>query len=123
MRDVSINDLADLVISDIPEPDKRIEKMFDWHFARDLEVTRWVLGVAATVGGALLIAVFKSEISANWWQVLLLTAIPALTASYGFFRLIRARSIHRQFVVALHIHSKLRRIRPFLMRYNQARRT
>jgi hypothetical protein len=122
VRDVSINDIADLVVSDVPDPDKRIEKMFDWHFARDIEITRWVLGVAATVGAALLVAVFKAEISPNWWQALLLLAIALVTATYGLFRLFRARSIHRQFVVALRIHSSLRQVRPFLIRYRQARR-
>ncbi len=122
MRDIALNDLADLVVAQIPDGDKRIEKMFDWHFARDMEVTRWVLGAAATIGGALLVAVFKAEIIPSWWQALLLIVIPTVTASYGLFRLSRARSIHRQFVAALRIHSDFNRIRPFLVLYRQVRR-
>lgn len=121
MRDVSINDLADLVVSDVPDSDKRIEKMFDWHFTREMEVTRWILGVAATVGAALLVAVFKAEISPGWRQAVFLLALPSVTASYGLFRLYRARAIHRQFVVALRIHSRLRQVRPFLVRYRKER--
>jgi hypothetical protein len=50
MKDISVKDLADLVVSEVPEADSRIEKLFDWHFQRDTMITKWILGIAASLG-------------------------------------------------------------------------
>lgn len=121
MKDISIRDLADLVVSEVPEADSRIEKVFDWHFQRDTMVTKWILGAAASLAVSILIAFFKAEISPNWWQTCFLIALPVGTSSYGFYRLVHMRSIHRQFVSALRIYNDLKRIKPFISKYRETR--
>lgn len=119
MKDISIKDLANLVVSEVPEADSRIEKLFDWHFQRDTMISKWILGVAASLGVSILAAFFKADISPNWWQTCLLVALPMATSSYGIFRIIHMRSIHRQFFAALRIYNDLKRIKPFISRYRE----
>ena len=120
MRDLSVKELSDLVVADVPDADARIEKMFGWHFERDMAITRWMLGAAAALAVSALVAFFKAEIKPNWWQTVLLTGIPLVTSSYGVYRLAQIRSIHGQFVSALKIYNELKQIRPFIVRYRRS---
>lgn len=117
MKDISIKDLADLVVSNIPEADSRIEKIFDWHFQRDTMITKWILGAAASLAVSLFIAFYKSENAPNWQVTCLLCTLPLATSSYGIYRLVQMRSIHKQFVSALRIYNDLKRIKPFIEKY------
>jgi len=114
MKDITIQDLTDLVIADVPEADNRIERMFEWHYSRDLLITKWVLGIAASFTIAILIAIFKAEVALGWWQAVVIAIIPLGVSSYGFYRLRRSRLIHRQFIVALAIYNRLKSVRQFL---------
>jgi hypothetical protein len=119
MRDISIRDLIDLVVADVPEADARIQEMFNWHFSRDMAITKWFLGAAASLAVSALVAYFNSEIHFLWWQTLILITLPLLTSTYGVYRLAKVRRIHRQFVAALRIYNELRQIRPFLVQYRR----
>ena len=119
MREQSVRDLVDRVVADVDDGVSRIQQMFEWHFARDMSITKWVLSAAAGLGTAFLVAVFKAEISPNWWQIIFMVVIPLSISSYGFNRLLRLRSIHRQFVQALRLHAELKEIRPFLVLYRR----
>ena len=46
MRDITVREIIDLVASEVPTAESRIEKMFDWYFQRDMTITKWVLGAA-----------------------------------------------------------------------------
>ena len=117
MKDISIRDLTDLVGAEVEQANGHLEKMFDWHFQRDVMIVKWVLGAAASLAIALLIALVKAEILVTWQQAALLASLPLAASSYGLYRLVRLRSIHRQFVAALSIHAQLERIGPFIRRY------
>ena len=119
MRDISIRDLIDLVVADVPEADARIQEMFSWHFERDMTITKWFLGAAASIAVSALIAFLKAEIDILWWQTIIMVALPLLTSTYGVYRLAKGRRIHRQFVAALRIYNELRQIRQFLVQYRR----
>jgi hypothetical protein len=120
MRDIAISDLASLVLADVPEVDSRIQEMFNWYFSRNMAITKWVLGAAASLTISGLIALFKAEIKPNLWQSIILVALPILTSIYGFYRLSKIRRIHTEFVAALRIYNDLRQIRRFLVKYNKS---
>jgi len=117
MKDISIKDLQDLVIAGVDDADSRLEQMFKWHFEREMTITKWVLGTAATLAVGLLVAYFKTEIRPSLWQSIGLGLLPLATSSYGFYRFLRTRSIHRQFISALRIYTLLKSIRPFIVMY------
>ena len=71
MKDITLKEIIDLVDSDVPEAELRIEKMFDWHFQRDMTITKWVLGAAASLSVAVLVAFSKAELNLKWWQILI----------------------------------------------------
>ena len=122
MRDLAIRDLIDLVVADVPDADARIQEMFNWHFARDMAITRWFLGAAASLAVSSLVAYYRAQIQTVWWQTLILIALPLLASTYGVYRLVRVRQIHRQFVAALRIYNELRQIQPLLVQYRRRTR-
>ncbi len=71
MRNLKIKDLIDLVIAETPNAEVRIEKIFEWHFERIKITSQWVLGIAATVSAAFLLAFFKAELKINLLQIIL----------------------------------------------------
>ena len=117
MKDIAVSDLIDLIVADVPDAEGRIQKMFEWHFARDLEIVKWVLGVAASFAVAFGIALFNAKESVPWGAVAVLSVIPVSVASYGLLRLYRMRSIHKQYLAALKLLAKLRAVKSFIVRY------
>jgi hypothetical protein len=49
-----VTDLVDLALAKPDNPELRLEKMFDWYFAQELEVVKWALGAASAILVALL---------------------------------------------------------------------
>ena len=119
MKDIAIRDIIDLVASEVPNAESRIEKMFDWHFQRDMTITKWVLGAAASLSVAVLVAFSKAELNLSLWQIIIVAACALASSTYGIYRIVRIRSLHRQFVSTLKLHSEFSRIRPFIRPYRE----
>lgn len=119
MKDISIKDLLDLVISEVPDAETRIQQMFDWHFQRNMMIIKWIMGAVASLVIAALVAYFKAEIKLNWWQATIVIFFPLSGSTYGIYRLYHIRSMHRQFVSALKIYNELKKIFPFIHRYRE----
>jgi hypothetical protein len=117
MRDVALRELIDIVVADVPEPEKRLEKVFDWETSRNLEVAKWVLGASAAVFAAVLVAYLKGEITKPSWHLPAGLLASVLTATYGLYRLRQMRAAHRQFIASMTLLSELLRIAPFLKKY------
>ena len=113
MKDININDLIDLIVADVSDIEGRLQKMFEWHFTRDLEIAKWVLGAAASFAVAFGIALFNAK-NPPIVTVIAVLGLPAAIASYGFARLFRMRNIHRQYIAALKLRSQLAAIKPFI---------
>ncbi|MDD5168128.1 MAG: hypothetical protein PHN75_04860 [Syntrophales bacterium] len=122
MKDISIKELIDLATSDVPDGDARIEKMFDWHFQRNMMIAKWIMGAVASLSIAALLGYFKAEIDLNWWQSIVAIVLPLSASTYGFYRLYHIRSMHRQFVSALKIYNELKKIAPFISLYREVRK-
>jgi hypothetical protein len=121
MRDLTIRDLLDLVIADVPKGPERIEKMFEWHFERVKTAAQWTLGAAASVVVASMVPLLKAELLLTWWQTVLLILSALGTASYGVLRLWQLRILHREFVAALRLHAELKEMRSFFLKYREIR--
>jgi hypothetical protein len=72
MDSMLIVDLVDLALANPPAPEARLEKMFDWYFARELEIVKWSLGVAS----GLLLALLPGMIDPNKFNVNVNTLLP-----------------------------------------------
>lgn len=62
VHDLTVKDLLDLVVADVPDASGRIEKIFEWHFERVKTTAQWVLGAAASLFVSSLIPFFKAEL-------------------------------------------------------------
>ncbi|NQT89468.1 hypothetical protein HQ560_22050 [bacterium] len=116
MRDIAIGDLVELVSSNVRDGESRIEKMFEWHSERDMTITKWAMGAAASLVALVVGALLTAETAPTWWHAALLVLLALGSASYGIYRLRRFRSIHRQFVAALSLYSQLKSIVPVINR-------
>ncbi len=119
MKDVSIKDLLDLVVSNIPDPENIIQKMFEWHLEREITIIKWVLGFAASLTVAGFVAYFNPNTHPNQWEIVLFLSGVMITAFYGAFRLWQLRLIHKQFVSTLTLVYRLKTLSPFLSKYRQ----
>jgi hypothetical protein len=117
MEDLAISDLIDLVLSDVADPEDRIQKMFGWYFDREKAIIVWWLGAASSMALAVLTLCFaeKSQLTPGW--AILISTFTAEAFMYGVFRLVRLRNIYREFVAALKLFSQLQQIAPFLEIY------
>ncbi|TGK68399.1 hypothetical protein EHQ27_14050, partial [Leptospira wolffii] len=68
MKNIRIIDLIELVENEVPEVEKKIEKIFDWKSSRTIELAKWILGFSATLFITFLIALYKGEISNQGYQ-------------------------------------------------------
>lgn len=120
MKDITINELVDLVQSDVPESESKLETMFQWNFEREMSIIKWLIGGAASITVAVLIALLKGEITISGWQIFGVV-ISALTSfGYGIYRLYQLREVHKQYVSALKLYCELKSIAPFINKYREA---
>jgi len=119
MLDLKIKDLIDLVVADVPEPEKRIEKMYDWHFEKIKVLYQLSLGISASLFVSIILAYLQSDIKMDLWIILLTLVMALCPAFYGVYRFHNLKLIHRQYVVAIKIYKELKIIRPFILIYQQ----
>ena len=117
MQDISIRELIDLVTAEVSDSESRIQRLYEWHFEREMTICRWILGTAASLGLTFLIAHFRAEIAIGTWETAVAVASIIVTATYGFYRLWRVRGIHKQFIASLRLHAELGKVGSFLRTY------
>ena len=119
MQDISIRELIDLVTAQVSDSESRIQRVYEWHFEREMTFCKWILGLAVSLGLSLLVALFKPESTVSSCQTVVWVWAASIisTAAYGLFRLWRVRAIHKQFIASLRLHAELSKVGPFLRKY------
>ena len=117
MQDISIRELIDLVTAQVSDSESRIQRVYEWHFEREMTICKWVLGLAVSLGLSLLVALFRSGSTVSFWQTIGWVVSIIFTVAYGLFRLRRVRAIHKQFIASLRLHAELSKVGPFLRKY------
>ena len=85
----------------------------------DKIISQWILGASATLFISVLISFFKGELNLVLWQVILIAVSALGTGTYGIYRIIQLRSLHRRFVAALKLFCEFNRMRAFLILYRE----
>jgi hypothetical protein len=121
MPRLSIKELIDLVASGVASPEQRLDAVFEWAHARNLELAKWLLAVAGALFVPVLISYFKGELSqpgASWF---VLSAIfgSVLLSVLGLLALIRSHRSYQTYVATQSLLGQLQRIAPFLQRYRE----
>jgi len=114
-----IRELLDLVESNAPEPEKRIEKIFDWRHARLLETAKWALGLSATLAVALAVSTVKNELQVGKGIRAFVVGVVVFAAVSGTIALMRGERVQRDYAAALALVARLTTFRELIRRYRQ----
>jgi len=120
---LSIRDLIDLVASGVPNPESRLEKVYDWAHARRLELVKWLLASAVALFAPVVVALARGDLGqsgsrSTWWLALTLFGAVAI-AFWGMLILFQTRRRYRAYLAAQALLGEIRKIAPFLERYRQ----
>lgn len=109
-RGMLLRDLIALVLTGAPDVENRIEKAYEWRRERALEIARWVMGISATITAGIVVAVVTTNPRPSFLLILITLILAALTGAYGVHRLNELRSLEREYVNALALAARLRKI-------------
>lgn len=113
--------LLQLASSGVADPQKVLEKSFEWEHARRLEIAKWLLAISSGLA-AVIAAAFLSRQSTDGWKLLGISAtiwLPAASGVSGISGMLvftRARAMHRRFVVISNLLADVMELRPFLQK-------
>lgn len=119
MLDLKIKDLLDLVVSDVPDAETIIQKMYEWHFDKVKMISQFSVGAAASLFISVLLTFLQTTSQIDWWKILLIVLMALSTGIYGAYQIYQLRALHRQYVTALKLLFEFKKIRPFLLRYRE----
>lgn len=123
MVQLTIRDLIDLVASGVPNPESRLEKVYDWAHARRLELVKWLLASAVALSAPVVIALARGDLGLSgshsiWWLALTLFGAVGIAVA-GAFMLVQTKRRYRAYLAAQALLGEIRKIAPFLERYRQ----
>lgn len=119
MLDLKIKDLLDLVVSDVPDAEIKIQKMYEWHFEKVKMISQFSIGAAASLFISALLTFLQTTSQIDWWKIVLIFIMALSTGTYGAYRIYQLRALHRQYGTSLKLLSEFKKIRPFLLRYRE----
>lgn len=121
MKDISLKELVDLVVAEVTEAESYIEKMFEWYFERDITLTKWLLGAAASITVAVVLAIFRNQAQLASPYTILIVLCAGACFLVGIYRFVQLRKVHKQFVSTLKLYRDLQNIGPFINVYRRTR--
>jgi hypothetical protein len=117
---MQIRELLDLTESNALEPEKRVEKVFEWRHTRMLEVAKWALSASAALAVALVASILKDELKVGRIGQALLLALVVFFFVSGFLTLLRGSRLQREYTAALSLLARLTLMRALIQRYRQS---
>ncbi len=114
-----IRDLLDLVESNAPEPEKRVEKTFDWRHERLLEVAKWALGAAGALAATLVTSEIKAEFKVGVAIQVALLGFSIFAAVSGIVAFVRGARLQRNYAASLSLLARLTEFRELIRRYRR----
>ncbi len=121
MTGLTVRDIIDLVASEVPDPEARLEKIFEWAHTRNLELAKWFLALAAGLLAAVAVGVLKvdptARISAAVLRLTLFAA--AMFAGGGLLIIARGKRIYRAHLAAQALLGEITKIRSFIELYRE----
>ncbi len=105
-----LRELVSLVQTGAGDAENRIEKAYDWRRKRALEIARWVMGISVFITAGVVVAVVTADPRPPFVLTLLTLILAALTGVYGAYRLSELRSLEREYIGALALAARLRKM-------------
>lgn len=119
---LTIRDLVDLVASGVPDPESRLEKVYDWAHVRRLELVKWLLASAVALFAPVVVALARGDLTSSgsrWWLASTLFGAVAIAVG-GLFMIVSTKRRYREYLSAQALLGEIQKIAPFIARYRQA---
>ncbi|MFC2079775.1 hypothetical protein ACFLSZ_07315 [Candidatus Bipolaricaulota bacterium] len=123
MKDLRLRDLLDLASAHPADPKQEIQQMYKWHFERCVTASKLILGAAASLIAALLIAFFKEEFAVPVWQIGIALVGAIGTLLYGAYRFTKTRRVHAEYIASLLLFEQIQPLVSFMRVYRAMRRS
>lgn len=117
MKQVRVVDLIDLIHASAPEPDKRLEKVFDWQIQRRLETAKWTLGAAVSLVVGIGVASTNSTAAITPYHWISVGVASAILLLWGLHQFRQSRELAQCFLGSITLLNRLARIRAFIALY------
>ena len=119
-QSITIRDLMDIVLSDVPNPEVQIWNVFEWQRLRVMEIAKWSLGASASVGLFVLASAFAKR-GPDPAEFTVSVVLVLLTAVNGMYQLRRLRRFSEEYIASLEMVDTIKRIGPFIRLYYRSR--
>lgn len=118
---LKLRDLLHLVAASANDPQKVVEKAFEWDHARRLEVAKWLLTLASSLVVALAAAMASKQFNADtkilgFNYIYWLFSLASFFAISGLLAFWRAKVLHKRLLASATLVGRLMEIQPFLRR-------
>lgn len=120
MKDINIKDIIELVMNDVHDAERVIEKSFGWYYERTISLIKGMVGIALTLLVALLISHFKNELHGNVFELYAAFIFPIGLLLYGVYRYWRLRRLAKEYFSALSLYKSFVKISNFLKLYKNS---
>jgi hypothetical protein len=122
VRSFRVADVLDLAEAQSDTAEDHLRKVFEWEFERTMTSVRLLFGASGSIVVALLAALLREKSDLSTAQIVAILASAAVLGGVGSLILWRARTLHRDFLAALQLHSVVKDLGPLLARYRAERR-
>jgi hypothetical protein len=103
-------DVVDLVLAGAPEIENRIEKVYEWRRERGAAVAKWVLGIAVFLAAGTVVSYLVAAPESSFWLPLIALVFALVTGVFGLLLLVELRSLESEYLAALELAARLRRV-------------
>jgi hypothetical protein len=119
MKDINIKEIIDLATQDVTDPEAELQKVYDWYNERKIMIIKGTVSVSISLLITLAISYYKDEIKIHTWLIIIPIIFSILSMTYGFYELLLLRRIGKNYVAAITLLNKLKKIKPFLILYRR----
>ncbi len=118
---LTLGHLVQLVAANQDDPQKIVEKSFEWEHTRSLEMAKWLLALSSSILVAISAATLSRQfnIEAKFFGVSIIQIVLGLATLFGvsgILTILRSYVLHQRYVETSALLAGLIEIRPFLVR-------
>lgn len=117
MKDLDFNDMFELAIVEIDNPNEQLTHIYQWYFERAIVSIKLTFGLGGSLVLSLLLAMFNENFKISTVQFGILMIGSGIIIIYGMYRFRSLRNLHKEYIYSLSLLKKLIPLVPFLKQY------
>ena len=105
-----LSDLVALVVAGATDVEERIGKAYEWRRERGVAAAKWVLGIAVFLAAGTVVGYLAAGPRPSFWLALVALVFALVTGVYGLRLLVELRSLEKEYLSALALAARLRKV-------------